>query len=51
MTLQFKDTLNNLHFSGSRLESAKGSPIVDDEASSNNVGASIDGSGAERDLQ
>lgn len=51
VALQLEDALDDLHLGGSGLESAEGDPVVDHEPGPDDVGAAVDGAGAERHLE
>ena len=51
MTLQLEDALDDLHLGSCGLKTAEGDPVVDDKAGPDDVWASVNGSGAERDLK
>lgn len=51
MLLQLENTLNDLNLSSCGLETAEGRPVIHDEAGGEHIRTSVDGSGAQWDLQ
>jgi hypothetical protein len=51
VALELEDAFDDLDLGGGGLQPAEGHPVVDDEASADDVGAAVDGAGAERHLE